>query len=163
MRKFLFGLLILLLLSACQTAPSNAPHFAPAPAAPPGYGTLYLYRLGAPPYTGLIQIFVSHRLVLAAPEQAYTWVYVKAGEQSVLALWPPQPGWKSPPEAKVTVAEGASVYIRAEGAVNTRMPGLLTPGGTSLRSALALTPPERAPEELRACCRYMAPSESLIQ
>ena len=162
MHKLLASLL-LLLLSACQTVPRDAPSFTPAPPAPPGYGTLYLYRLDAPPYTGLIYFSVSERRIFAAQEQAYTWVHIKAGEHSVFAEWPAQPGWKSPPAAKVKVTEGASTYVRAEGAVKWRPPSWTTPAGINMNSMLTLIPPERASAELVVCCRYVRPFSSTVE
>jgi hypothetical protein len=157
------ALVLLALLSACQTAPSNAPQFSAAPVAPAGYGTVYLYRYHAPPYTGLIEFDVSGRRIFAAPDQAYTWLHVRAGEHTVYAQWPNQPGWKSPPVVKIEVTEGASVYVRAESAVGLVAPGWTTPGAMSLSTRLTEKPQELGPVELRACCRYMPPVTSILQ
>ncbi len=160
--RTIFLIIITVLLAACQTAPKDAPPFSLAPAAPAGYGTLYLYRLDAPPYTGLIRLSVAGRPVLAAPEQAYTWIHLKAGEYTVLAEWPPQPGWKSV-EGKFVVSEGSSTYVRAQAKVSINPAGWLTPGGIGKTSLLTLTPQDQGPTELKSCCRYLAGEFSILK
>jgi hypothetical protein len=65
------SLAAVIMLTGCATAPADAPRFSPAPPAPEGYATVYVYRLGAPPYTRDIKLSIAGKKFIDAPEQAY--------------------------------------------------------------------------------------------
>jgi hypothetical protein len=142
----------------CATAPENAPRFTAAPAAPDGYATVYVYRLGAPPYTRAIKLSIAGKPVLDAPEQAYTWVFVRAGTHTVFAEWPTDfLAPKKWPDASATRAfeSGLSYYFRVAGNVGTTPGGFFSSGGMMLTSFVAQQTPEVGKAELVGCCRHM--------
>jgi hypothetical protein len=154
-----FGIAVVVAVTiGCATAPENAPRFTAAPAAPDGYATVYVYRLGAPPYTRAIKLSIAGKPVLDAPEQAYTWVFVRAGTHTVFAEWPTDfLAPKKWPDASSTQAfeSGLSYYFRVAGNVNTTPGGFFSPGGMLLTSLVAQRTPEVGKAELVGCCRHM--------
>ena len=151
----------MLLLAGCQTVSQDAPTFTDAPSPPEGYATVYLYRLNAPPYTGLIGYRFSGKEVLATPEKAYTWIHAKAGTHQIYAQWPPQPGWKST-STTLTVEGGQSYFVRAEGRVGLLPAPGPQPFSATLTSTLTIMQPALGRAELLSCCRYMRSSIQVI-
>jgi hypothetical protein len=143
-----------ILLIGCVTAPQDAPKYTRAPPAPEGYATVYLYRLGAPPYTKSIGFTLNGQSVLSAPEQAYTWVYVRSRTHSVVANWPKNlfgGGW---PDAYVVQAyePGKSYYFRVSGQL-AGPTGVMSAG--TMKSMIIQYTPAFAESELATCCRYL--------
>ena len=150
----------LILFVGCANAPSDAPTFSPAPPAPEGYATAYLYRLGAPPYTKEVRVLIDGKPVSAALENGYTWVHVRAGSRVVEGKWPKTWGGGGWPDAAVTALfePGKSYYFKITGKVGIRTPGPAaavsgTMGVSS--SSMILTPSAiDAEKELILCCRF---------
>ena len=167
--KFLalcIGVFTLLMSVGCATAPENAPRFTPAPVAPAGYATAYVYRLGAPPYTREIKLTIAGKPVLDAPEQAYTWMFIRAGTHTLFAEWPRDLfAPKKWPDAIVTQAfePGESYYFRVAGSINSTAGGLFSSNGTVFTSYLARRPTDAGKAELIACCRYMRPASERFE
>jgi hypothetical protein len=160
------NILILTVSSGCAVAPTNTPRFAPAPSAPDGYATFYVYRLGAPPYTRDIKLSIAGKPVIDAPEQAYTWMFVRAGTHTLFAEWPRDfLGPKKWPDATATQAfePGESYYFRVAGNVGVASGGLFSSGGMVLTSYLTRRPTDARKSELVACCRYMQPASERLE
>ena len=159
---------ILPLLVSCATAPSNAPIFSPAPPAPDGYATVYLYRLGAPPLTKEIQVLIDGKPVMAALEQGYTWVHVRSGSRVVDGKWPKTLGGGGWPDASVTrlFEPGKNYYFRITGRVGITAfgPAAAVSGTMGVSStSMILTPTAaEAEKELAVCCRYIRSNTSQI-
>jgi hypothetical protein len=165
-RAYCFGVFTLLffLLSGCVTAPANAPRFTPAAPAPEGYATVYVYRLGAPPYSGTIKFSMAGKLVFEASEQAYTWFYIRAGTHALFAQWPTEvsTGLKKWPD--VTAAQdftaGRSYFYRIN--ANAASTGLLS-SNMVLTTKVSKLSNETGQAELSACCRYLPPMTQQIE
>jgi hypothetical protein len=151
--------------AGCATVPSTAPAYTPAPNAPEGYATVYVYRLGAPPYTQEIKVSLAGKAVLAAPEQGYTWVHVRAGTHTLLAEWPKNLGGGGWPNATATQVfePGKPYYLRLEGRVGSAPGGFFSGGGMLLTSMVVSRTPAEGEAELKACCRYLPASTLRIE
>lgn len=151
--------------ASCSTAPPTAPTYAPAPNAPDGYATVYIYRLGAPPFTQEIRVNFAGKAVLAAPEQGYTWLHVRGGTHTLLAEWPKNlmgGGW---PNASATqlFEPGKAYYFRLAGQVGSTPGGFFSGGGMLLTSMVVSRTPAEGEAELKACCRYMQAATERIE
>jgi len=152
-------------LAGCATVPESAPRFSPAPTAPDGYATVYVYRLGAPPFTRDIGVSVAGKPVLSAPEKAYTWLFVRAGTHTVFAEWPTDfLGPKKWADASATQAfeAGQSYFFRVAGNVGSVAGGFFSSGGMVLTSQISRLPANAGTAELVACCRYLSPTTERI-
>ena len=152
-------LVLAALLAGCASVPDDAPRFSPAPPAPEGYATLYLYRYGAPPFTQAIKLLIAGGNVLEVPERAYTWVHVKAGTHNVEAQWP-RP-WPSTSTTR-TFEAGQPYYIRLIGRVGGETPSFFS-SGIKLTSLILSVEPAVGTAELVACCKYLKPAAERIQ
>jgi hypothetical protein len=160
------GIAAMTVLTACATVPEGAPPFSPAPVAPAGYATVYVYRLGAPPYTRDIKVSLAGKAVLNAPERAYTWLFVPAGTHTLLAEWPTDfLGPKRWPDAAITerLEAGESYYFRVAGNVGIAPGGFFSSGGMVLSSQILRRPPDAGIAELVACCRFLSPATERLQ
>ncbi len=148
-------------MAGCATVPDTAPTFSPAPDAPAGHATVYVYRLGAQPYTRNIKLSMAGKPVLEAPERAYTWLFVPAGTHTVLAEWPTDfLAPKKWPDASHTerFEAGKSYYLRMVGNVNMAGGGFFSSGGLMFSTQLVRRSTDDGPAELIACCRFLPPS-----
>ncbi len=146
------------ILTGCATVSENAPAFSPAPAAPAGYATVYVYRLGAQPYTRNIRLSVAGKQVLETPERAYTWLFVPAGTHTILAEWPADfLAPKKWPDASHTERFEASesYYLRMIGNIGMTGGGFFSSGGIIFSSQLVRRSSDEGRAELVACCRFM--------
>lgn len=160
------SILIIAVLAGCAVVPEAAPRFSSAPAAPDGYATIYLYRLGAPPYTSDIKLSIAGKPVLNAPEQAYTWVFVRAGTHTVFAEWPGEflaPKKWSDAFATHAFEPGKSYYFRVAGNVELASGGFFSSGGILRKSYLAQLPTDAGIAQLIACCRYMQSASERVE
>lgn len=167
--KLLFrcaGVLVVATLAGCAVAPENAPRFTPAPVAPDGYATVYIYRLSAPPYTRDIKLSIAGKPVLNAPEEAYTWLFVRSGTHTLFAEWPTDfLAPKKWPDASTTYnfEPGKAYYFRVAGDIEAVRGGFLSPGAMVLKSYVAWRSAEVGIAELIACCRYMRPTSESVE
>jgi hypothetical protein len=160
------SVLILIAPTGCAVAPASAPRFAAAPTAPDGYATVYVYRLGAPPYARDIKLSIAGKPIIDAPEQAYTWMFVRAGTHTLFAEWPRDfLGPKKWSDVTVTQAfeAGESYYFRVAGNVGAASGGLFSSGGMVFTSYLSRRPTDTGKAELTACCRYMLPASERLE
>jgi hypothetical protein len=163
--KFLktLSISIAFILASCTSIPSDAPPFTPAPTAPDGYATVYFYRLGAQPYGKELRVNVNGKRVLEMPENAYTYVYVKAGTHTVLTDWYNPPLAPMPYSSAAFTLEakaGETYYLRQITDTSIAPSSFLGPTLFSHRSAIIPLPAARGSSELKACCRLM-PSAQL--
>lgn len=149
MRAILLSML--LLLGACATVPANAPSYARAPDAPAGLSNVYIYRIGAYPTLRAPKVTIDGRFIISPAEKAYTAVALPPGPHVVEVNWAWDTGW---PDLKFTidVEAGQPLYIKISGSFENRGLSYLA-GSSAFRVAQ-----EAAEPEMRACCRYVAPS-----
>lgn len=147
---------LLAALSGCASLPSNAPGYASAPSAPEGYATVYLYRVGAYPTRRKPDVFVAGVKVFEPPELAYTWAYVKAGEQPFRVEWARDTKWPPLSFSRPLVA-GQSYYLKISGSFENR--GLTHVLGSNAR----FVPRGEAESELVGCCKFIKPDAQHIQ
>ena len=152
--RSLLVLVVILGTTGCASVPRDAPHFARAPAAPDGYATVYLYRLGAFPKLRRPTVSLDGTRVYDPPERALTWVYVRAGAHSVYIHW----SWDTgSPDLSLPqrFSSGQSYYIRISGSV-ALVPTPMFLGSRS-DSIAQFIPPAEAETEMANCCRFLQP------
>ncbi len=161
--RLLLATLVMAALTGCATAPQSAPKFTPAPPAPEGYATVYIYRISEAPYTADITVSIAGKLVVSAPNQGYTWLHVKTGIHLVYAAWPKLPGPVVWPDAAFTelFEPGQVYYLKLSGRL-VPQPGANQLGlipATRIYNML----PEYGTAELHACCRFIKQNTESVE
>ena len=151
---------LLALTAGCASAPEHAPKFVPAPQAPDGYATLYIYRFSTPPYTYGIKVSLAGKPFAEVLENGYAWVHLKAGTHTLYAKWPDTMGLirkKQWPDATATqeFEPGKSYYFRVVGDVSLSPGGLLFGSSTITRTGIVRRSDSVGIAELTACCRQL--------
>lgn len=144
-------------LISCVTLPQDAPGYAAAPvplAAPAGYATVYIYRIGARPVKRAPDVLVSGMKVWEPPEQAFTWAHVKAGKRQFKLDWASDTG--SPDtDVVLELQAGQTYHVRVSGARPSAPAGHYAAwyGDANVHLVSRLD----AERELAACCKFMKP------
>jgi hypothetical protein len=153
-----------LFLSACALAPTNAPRFTSAPAAPEGFATVYISRNYTGTNVATTKFLVAGKPVVDLPLQSYTWVHVKAGTHNIAAEWPifvGQPNTSG--NFKFETGKDHFVRIRTGSDIVRTGAGIFFGGALVVSSALEMLRPEDGRAELIACCGYVKSSVSLVE
>lgn len=155
------SLLLLSTLVGCASVPADAPGFAPAPPAPAGYATVYLYRVGAFPTLRKPNVMVNQALMVEPPELSYTWAHVKAGAVPFRVEWAIDTGW--PPVAfSRDLASGQSYYFKLSGSSeNKGLTGYNTVTHV-MGTRVAVVAEAQAQAELLTCCKYIKPERQVL-
>ena len=159
LRTCLLSLLAALFVTGCALAPTDAPRYSAAPAAPDGYATVYLLRNQHGPNVATTKMLVAGVPVVDLSLKSYSWVYVRAGTHNVAAEWPmllKQPNTS----VNHTFEAGKRYYFRIRTGFATGG-GLFSPG-IIVSSILEALPPENGEAELIACCGYLKASVEKI-
>jgi hypothetical protein len=149
---------ISLFCAGCVSAPTGQ-QFAGAPAAPEGYATVYLYRLGAIPKLRRPTVFLDDVTVYEPREGEVTWVYVRTGAHTIRVHWARSVGL---PDSllKHDFVAGKSYYSKISGSMAIHP--LITGGFVgSTDSVIQLT--DAATDNLTICCNYIAPARQRIE
>jgi len=138
--------------SGCVTS-SNAPTYAqaPSPAVRNDVGVLYVVRENAVPYAFPGNVDVDGKRAAHLAQKGYTWFYVKPGTRTFKHYWPALAGMPKV-EFKRDVAAGKTYVFEMTGQVV----------GLSISTAIDMLPLVEAENKMRACCRYVEPTEGAV-
>jgi hypothetical protein len=156
-QSLLIATLAAFMAGCATTAPKDAPQFTPAPAAPPGYATVYVYRFGELPNGQDINVSLANKQLFSAREQGYTWAHVRAGTHTFIARWPKGIAGGAWPDASSTqlFEEGQSYYFRLRGTMRVAGGGFFSSGGWVMITGIVRRTSDDGKAELLACCRYV--------
>jgi len=83
-------ILVLISLTGCATAPTNAPMYSSMkiPEATDRTAIVVMYRTMTPPTAFHMPVLVNDNKVIEIPNESFTWVEVPAGENEITIDWP---------------------------------------------------------------------------
>jgi len=145
-----YMVLMVVLLSACATAPKGAKAFSEVniPRPSNGKSTLVFYRKITPPASYEMRVHINGKETVSLPNNTFSYVSLNAGTTKIETKWSAWSGARSK-EKSIQIPPNKVVYLELTSSVYS--PGGIQLGGGSTQAQAD----SYAVKTLKACCKYV--------